>query len=128
MAGGGVLLDWWSSTAAAALGPDWLSSILAASSPSASASAGSQSTEAREAKMPVRGASARRRGGRGGQAPRVVHIFMDPPEGLDSPKYGAPHQDASNMETMAQDGVVYMERHELVEIRKLFVVIRGELL
>nr|TKW13840.1 hypothetical protein SEVIR_5G127500v2 [Setaria viridis] len=36
-------------------------------------------------------------------------------QGLDSPKYGAGHRDASNMETIVQDGVVYMEREELYE-------------
>lgn len=35
---------------------------------------------------------------------------MGPPECLDSRKYGAGYRDTSDMETMAQDGVVNMER------------------
>lgn len=70
MAGGGMGPDWWSSAAAAAaLGPEWLSNILAAASVPAPASAANEFEEAMS--VPIRGASARRGGGRGGRAPRT---------------------------------------------------------
>jgi len=50
MAGGGILPEWWSSAAAAALGPDWLSSVLTAASAPASTVAGNQRSEAWEKK------------------------------------------------------------------------------
>lgn len=40
---------------------------------------------------------------------------MGPSEGLDSLKYRAEHRDTSDMDIMAQDGVVYVEKQELVE-------------
>jgi len=67
MAGG--LLDWWTNAAAAAaLGPEWLASVLTAATAPASTSIGNHATigEAEAAE----GVPARRRAGRGGCAPR----------------------------------------------------------
>jgi len=67
MAGG--LLDWWTNAAAAAaLGPEWLASVLTAATAPASTSIGNHATigEAEAAE----GVPARRRAGRGGRAPR----------------------------------------------------------
>ena len=67
MAGG--LPDWWTNAAAAAaLGPEWLASVLTAATAPASTSIGNHATigEAEAAE----GVPARRRAGRGGRAPR----------------------------------------------------------
>jgi hypothetical protein len=40
---------------------------------------------------------------------------MDLKQGLDNLKYGARHKDVSNMESMAQGSVVYMESQRVVE-------------
>jgi hypothetical protein len=40
---------------------------------------------------------------------------MDPPEGLDNPKYGAIYQDMFDTEIMVRDDMIYMESQGLVE-------------
>ncbi|CAO2144090.1 unnamed protein product [Urochloa humidicola] len=71
MAGGGSPTDWWSSQDSGQLGPEWLSSMLAAVTVPATTSVGNHGNvgEAHvvvvEA-IPVRGGPARRRGGHGG--------------------------------------------------------------
>ncbi|CAO2162792.1 unnamed protein product [Urochloa humidicola] len=70
MAGVGSSPDWWNS--AAALGPDWLANVLAAAMAPASTSIGMQLPETGQAQVeaPIQGGPSRRRGGRGGRAPR----------------------------------------------------------
>ncbi|CAN6244751.1 unnamed protein product [Urochloa humidicola] len=72
MAGVGSSPDWWNS--AAALGPDWLASVLAATMAPASTSTETQLPERgagqAQVEAPVQGGPSRRRGGRGVRAPR----------------------------------------------------------
>ncbi|CAN6244341.1 unnamed protein product [Urochloa humidicola] len=72
MAGVGSSPDWWNS--AAALGPDWLASVLAAAMAPASTSTETQLPERgagqAQVEAPVQGGPSRRRGGRGGRAAR----------------------------------------------------------
>nr|XP_034584533.1 uncharacterized protein LOC117847427 [Setaria viridis] len=82
MAGGGMGPDWWSSAAAAAaLGPEWLSNILAA----ALAAAANEFEEAMS--VLVRGAFARRGGGRGGRAPRTPAPIPAAPVTVDDGRF-----------------------------------------
>ncbi|CAO2190563.1 unnamed protein product [Urochloa humidicola] len=72
MAGVGSSPDWWNS--AAALGPNWLANVLAATMAPASTSTGMQLPERgagqAQVEVLVQGGPSCRRGGRGGRAPR----------------------------------------------------------
>ncbi|CAO2153161.1 unnamed protein product [Urochloa humidicola] len=92
MAGDGSVADWWSSQGAGQLGPEWLSSVLAAATAPPTTSTGNHATVGEtyvvepEA-IPVRGGPARRRGGRGGRGGRAPRppppILAAPPASID---------------------------------------------
>ncbi|CAN6165031.1 unnamed protein product [Urochloa humidicola] len=84
------MADWWSSQASGQLGPEWLSSVLAAVTAPATTSTVNHATveEAYVAQpevVPVGGGLARQRGGRGGRAPRPPppSIPAAPPASID---------------------------------------------
>ncbi|CAN6287525.1 unnamed protein product [Urochloa humidicola] len=83
MAGQGGWPDWWAAAATAALGPDWLRADAGTSSGAVAQSPAANETAARGISAPVRGASARRRGGRAPRPPRAAATPPPPPPPVD---------------------------------------------